>query len=211
MKTLHYVLIAAFSLVLSSSAFALPFQNGSFEIGPNPGGYTTLYAGDTSITGWRVTQGSIDYIGSYWTASDGSRSLDLDGYFQQGGIEQAFDTVIGRKYLVSFDIAGNFDSGLNPKTMTVDVALSSGNYSFYKPVSWSHAGMGWLNYDFEFTAQASSSSLRFTSTTGSGNDAWGPALDNVSVESLPTPEPSSFLLIGSGLIGLVGFSRKFRK
>ena len=63
-------------------AWAVGIINGSFETGiaisPDP--FKTLNATDsTSIAGWTVTSGSIDYIGSYWTAQDGGRSLDMNG------------------------------------------------------------------------------------------------------------------------------------
>lgn len=38
-----------------------PFQNGSFELGPDPGGYLTLSPGSGDITGWDVIGGGIDY------------------------------------------------------------------------------------------------------------------------------------------------------
>ena len=45
--------------------------NGSFESGVSPGSFVTLNAGDsTSLTDWTVKSGNIDYIGSYWTASN---------------------------------------------------------------------------------------------------------------------------------------------
>jgi choice-of-anchor C domain-containing protein len=205
MKKTHYLLTATILLIFSSIAFADSFQNGSFEIGPDPGGYTTLYAGNTSITGWTVTQGSIDYIGLYWAASAGSRSIDLNGYYAQGGIGQSFDTTINQKYIVSLDLAGNFDQGPDPKTMTVYAAVDSGNYSFSQPFSWSHAAMGWETKYFEFTADATTTILRFISTTGATDNAWGPALDNVKVT--PVPEPGILILLGISMASVVGLRR----
>jgi len=210
MKKIHYLLMVIFLLIFSSITFADSFQNGSFETGPSPGVFVTLSAGDTSITGWTVTQGSIDYIGSYWAASAGSRSIDLNGLYQQGGIEQSFGTTSGQKYIVSFDLAGNFDTGgVDPKKMTVDVALFSGSYSFSKPISWSHTTMGWATYDFEFTAQADSSTLRFISETGPTNDAWGPALDNVRVTSVP--EPGILILLGISMMSVAGLRKWWKE
>src|SRR5947199_114896 len=56
----------------------VPVVNGSFEDGPDPGGFTIYYAGATDIPGWTVTQGSIDYVGTYWQPGDGARSIDLN-------------------------------------------------------------------------------------------------------------------------------------
>lgn len=55
----------------AASAHALNLiTNGSFEVGTIPGGtFISLNAGDyTSIPGWVVGGGGIDYIGGYWNA-----------------------------------------------------------------------------------------------------------------------------------------------
>ena len=61
--------------------YATPLiSNGSFEEGVNPGAaFITLPAGSTAITDWKVERGTIDYIGPYWTAAEGQRSVDLAG------------------------------------------------------------------------------------------------------------------------------------
>jgi choice-of-anchor C domain-containing protein len=214
MKKVLYLLMVIFPLIFSSITFALPFNNGSFETGvdniPANPGFLTIYAVDnTSINSWTVFQGSIDYIGSYWVASDGSRSIDLNGYYAQGGISQTFDTISGQKYIVSFDLSGNYDQGPDPKTLTVDVIFSSGSYSFYKPATWSHNNMEWENKIFEFTAAASSSTLRFISTTGATDNAWGPALDNVRVT--PVPEPGILILLGLSMVSIAGLMRWWKE
>ena len=68
---------AAASLMLAlmaASASAAPAVNGSFEVGSAPGSFTELSAGNsTTITGWTVSSGTVDYIGTYWPAADGDR------------------------------------------------------------------------------------------------------------------------------------------
>ena len=78
------VLFAAAVVVGSFGvAQAATLVNGSFEDGVDPGVFTTLGEGSGNITGWSIygggVAGTIDYIGSYWNASDGNRSIDLNG------------------------------------------------------------------------------------------------------------------------------------
>src|SRR5688500_8882000 len=65
-------------LVLSTDLSA-QINNGSFESGGCFGQFTTLGNGSTNITGWVVGGHSVDYICRYWQASDGARSIDLNG------------------------------------------------------------------------------------------------------------------------------------
>ena len=205
------------ALLLSASvAFASPFHNGSFESGVTPGSFVTLNAGDnTSITGWNIgsapNSGSLDYIGSYWTAQHGSRSIDLNG-LSASSISQTFDVVAGTQYTVKFYLAGNPAGG--PTQKDVDVFASDGNLGFVFNYSFDTTGhdlsnMGWTPYEFAFTPTDSSFRLSFVSATigDSGNaqypQAFGPALDNVTVTAA-VPEPSTWAMMILGFAG-VGF------
>ncbi len=66
-------------------------------------------------------------------------------------------------------------------------------------------------YEIEHTLTHTASSLiiYFEGDLVDGNGKWG--LDNVIVEIDPVPIPGAVWLLGSGLIGLVGLRRKFRK
>jgi choice-of-anchor C domain-containing protein len=176
-------IIATAASILVTIGFAAPalaaaFTNGSFETGTDPGSFAELSSGDsTSIPGWTVSPTNIDYIGTYWTASNGMRSLDLSGS-NAGDIQQTFDTVAGHTYLVAFDLAGNPD-GL-PTTKTLTVAATGGPTTPYSFDVTGHTktSMGWQPQVYSFIATGASTILTFTSTTAT---AFGPALDNVVV------------------------------
>ncbi|MBN8809172.1 MAG: choice-of-anchor C family protein [Sphingomonas sp.] len=197
------ILLAAVAAVVltSGTAHAAAFTNGSFESGISPGTFTTLNAGDSSsITGWTVTSGSIDYIGSYWQAGNGSRSLDMSGN-GPGSIAQTFDTVAGATYQVTFLLAGNTDG--SPTTKTLNVWADGGRAAGYSfdTTGKSASSMGWTQFTYNFMAIGASTTLTFSSTTGT---AYGAALDNVTVSRVAAvPEPASWamLIAGFGLMG----------
>lgn len=204
MKTLNKRFLAlALAPALGGVVQAAPFQNGSFETGPTPGGYVTLSAGDTQITGWTVTGDSVDYIGSYWPAADGSRSLDLSGD-AGGGVAQAFDTVAGRTYRVGFALAGNPDCAPTVKTVQVQATGAPSVYYLFDTTNSSLSNMGWAAQTYTFTATGTTTTLAFASQDNTG---CGPALDNVAVNDItpaPVPALSAWGLLG--LAGLLGFA-----
>ncbi|WP_375329225.1 choice-of-anchor C family protein [Microcystis sp. BLCC-F210] len=186
------------ALIVTPVQAANLVQNGSFETANvNPGAsFIGLGAGSTAITGWTVSQGSIDYIGALWQASNGSRSLDLSGE-NAGGIKQTFNTTVGKTYRVTFDLAGNPNTSPTIKQMRISAAGSSANFSF-DITGKSTTNMGWLSKSWDFTANSTTTTLEFISLT---NSFAGPALDNVSV--IAVPEPSSMLgLLSLGVLGI---------
>jgi len=206
-------------VILMFTFLALPVkadltQNGSFELGTNPGsGFLELDAGDTDITDWTIIGGgvrAIDYIGGYWTASDGIRSLDLNGRPGPGGVEQVISTIVGNTYTVKFDMAGNPDGGPNPKTMDVSaIGITTQTQGFsFDASSTTRTSMGWTPMEWSFVADDTSTTIRFMSTVVYAGDpsnvGWGPALDNVSV----VPVPGAVLL---GMLGLSVVGVKLRK
>jgi choice-of-anchor C domain-containing protein len=167
-------------------------NNGSFENGnlPNPV-YTTLAATDTtSLDSWKVASGSIDYIGSFWQAADGSRSLDMNG-LAPGSISQELETITGATYQVSFNLSGNSDRtnagpSTNPSIKVLTVSAGGKSESFNFDVATeinTRTDMKWKIKAFSFVATGMNTTLTFASQTPG---AYGPALDNVVIiETLP--------------------------
>lgn len=162
--------------------------NGSFEDGPSGVIVLTLGSGSNVIKNWTVA-GSIDYIGTYWTASQGGRSLDMNGV-GAGSIEQTFLTTPGDTYNVTFDLAGN-PSDPVVKTLRVSAAGRFQDFTF-DTTGKTLTNMGWITKHFTFRAKWDTTTLLFeTLTSGNG----GPALDNVRVIRAPALTPQYLLLL----------------
>lgn len=174
--------VLSLSVVGAASAAHLNL-NGSFETGVDPGIFTPLIVGDTDIDNWAVVSGNVDYIGSYWTSSDGVRSLDLTGSDgTAGAVSKTFATVVGHTYEVTFDLAGNPDGGPVVKTLEVDAGGAPVPYSF-NTLGKDTTNMGWTQQTFAFTATGSSTTLTFRSLDAG---FFGPALDNVVITDVLT-------------------------
>ena len=196
------VLLGILALAPIRPASANLLQNGSFETGPDPGPFIELPLNSTAITGWTVTRDPIDYVGTFWDASEGSRSIDLHRSHLPtpgaGGIAQTFATQPGSPYKVTFDMAGNFEAGEVVKDMRVTAAGESTDYSF-DVTGRSANDMGWVSRNFMFDAVGIMTTLEFFSldpvSTG------GPALDNVTVTLIP--EPGMVVMMMIGIAGMI--------
>ena len=175
------VAIVCFILCITHGEhYAQIISNGSFEAAKiNPGNFTELQAGDASIDNWIVGRGTVDYIGPYWTASDGTRSVDLNGT-SQGSIYQTLSTVIGKTYYIKFDMSGNprCDGMPAVKSLRVTAGNASTTYTF-NVTGNSLNSMGWQTKDFEFVAISSSTLLNFESQIPLS--FCGPVIDNVII------------------------------
>jgi choice-of-anchor C domain-containing protein len=195
------VVLGAFGvLVMAGSAYAAAFTNGSFETGSSvpSGSFVTLSAVDTSMTGWTVTSGSIDYIDTgFWQAEDGVRSLDMSGT-GPGRIEQTFDTELGYRYTVHFYLAANTSCGSSTKGLDVGATGNPTSHYTFAIDSHTTTSMGWQLETYTFTATGASTTLFFLSTESS---PCGPALDNVSL-TVGAPIPALSPAMG-GVLALL--------
>jgi len=186
-------------------------QNGSFEEGPGPRAFLNLAGGSTAIPGWVVIGEGVDLVGAgYWTSSDGSYAIDLDGSarsrttppYVRGGIAQTFATRPGVRYRVSFDLAGNPNQPPALKPMRLSAAGQSQDFSF-DATGRSSRDMGWVQKSWIFTARADSTTLAFESLTVSPRTGYSAAIDNVAVvpiedERLQVTETESEIQVNLG-------------
>jgi choice-of-anchor C domain-containing protein len=204
MKIFKHILVgAAFATLAPFASAANLLVNGSFEDTQFTGTFSTIGTGSSALHGWTILNGSVDLINNYWTPSQGHYSIDLSGN-TDGTISQTFATVVGQKYTVSFDIAGNPDGPFDP-IKYVQVGLSQTPLYTFDTTGKSHNNMGWTTKSFVFQAAGNSSTLFFQ---GLQDSPYGLALDNVSVTAVPEPETFAMLLAGLGVIGAVARRRR---
>lgn len=201
MKTLCLMAVAALTPVAGANLIV----NGSFEDSTlNPGAaWIPMGAGNTAITGWTTFGAGIDYMGTILTASDGSRSIDLNNVSSNGGIEQTFATHVGWLYTVEFDLSANMYGGPTPKVMQVSASGQSAEFEFdYVAAGATAADPAWERITWTFVGTGSSATLRFE---GLNEGVFGADIDNVVVTGV-APSPGSVALLG--LAGLVGVRRR---
>ncbi len=204
-RSIHGVLLALVAVGALPATAASLIANGSFEASSTDpaGACSQLVAGDTSVTGWEVIGLDIHYCDPlYWPATDGTRSIDLDGNYA-GGIRQSFATVAGQTYTVTFDMAGN-NYGL-PVVKDVQVSADGQSTIFqFDTTGRDYANFGWTQMTFSFVADDGSATLDFLSLTSTSySGGYGAVIDNVVV----TPEPGTLALLLVGLSGIAGLRR----
>lgn len=106
-KMSHTSAAAIVAASFASTASAVSVVNGSFE---DPASTTSILSipASGSLTGWNIASGNIEVIlDSYWQASDGNQSIDLNGV-QPGSIYQdVVGFTIGHAYRLFFDMSAN--------------------------------------------------------------------------------------------------------
>jgi choice-of-anchor C domain-containing protein len=189
------LIVAGMATCMAVGAHANLIVNGSFETGADPGSFTTLFGGDTtSIPGWRVVNHSIDYIGTYWQADHGNRSIDLSGDLP-GGVSQLVTGLTPNvAHILTFSLSGNPDhpNAANHIFVSVGEAMPWAA-SFFHSGAGTHANMNWQTYSLTFTPTANFALVQFTSFEPS---PFGPALDNVSLRMVPGPAAALPFLVG---------------
>lgn len=149
------------------------------------------------IGGWTVDADSVEIISSYWQPAEGLQSLDLNGV-HPGGIWQYLSTSTSEKYVLRFAAAANPESP-ELKTMQISWGGTVLDTLTLDPAGHSKTDMGWAYHSY-IVSGFGYDVLRFTSLGPS--NAFGPAIDDVSVTLVPEPASLAALLLGiSGIAG----------
>ncbi|WCJ59534.1 choice-of-anchor C family protein [Fontisphaera persica] len=155
-----------------------PSGNWGFETPSGIGIYQFFVAGE-NLAGWTIENGTVEIVGPYWQAAEGSQSLDLNGIFEHiGTIYKDLQTTPGALYRLRFALSGNPEGGPPIKTMKVFWQGELLEELAFDTSGFSKTNMGWRYHEYTLTATGSVTRLKFQSTCPS---FCGPVLDDISV------------------------------
>ena len=183
-------------LIFSSVGFSQTvITNGNFDEGPDVNQIGV-------VDGWVVT-GNVGVVNNQGSTTPPNAAAFSLGHNSQGDmISQSFSTVPGQSYTLRFDagVFGKPDSApLQLQVQVFDASMGTLlDQTVTPPATNTYDPATFAPFTFNFTADTSSSTLKFTDI-GMGNANADVMLDTVSVV---VPEPASCALMLMGLVSL---------
>jgi len=206
-KTLALGIVVVMLLACVGAVSANLVTNPSFESPVVSGPFTTC-PGGTCPASWTIGE-NVNFIGTYWTSSDGSQSIDMSGEGARGSLSQQIPTITNGPYELTFDMSGNFVCGPDTKKLEVywnGAPITGSPFTFVKSGAWSQTNMEWTTITATLPDPAGSpTELKFVDISTEITNC-GVALDNVEVEgsAIPTPEFPTMALPAALIVGLLG-------
>ncbi len=185
--------------------------NCSFE---NPGVPNNVnYQFTDNVAGWTSTGMFERWYNGFntFTSKDGVTHLELDSDKGNTTVWQYIATTVGTSYNVTFSGAHRSRSGASSQLQVLIGGLTDADVFFSTPLLTDNnpGQYKWQDYSTTFIATSVQTRLAFRGNGASNTH--GDHLDNVSVTSVEAssvPEPSSYALMVSGLIGMAVVARR---
>ncbi len=192
------MIMLAFLMLVSGAASADQLlTNSGFE------------AGD--LSGWTIGWGDI--YGGAFNPSQGSNNAR---FFYDGGLSQKVQIVPGTTYSLTGDVfvpsggSGTWTTWLTLEWLKADSSLISKAYDIVPSNSTRDLYNSFASGDKTAPSNAKYANVSMGVWQGGGTPPNPTDWDNFALNGQPIPEPASMLLLGSGLVGLFGVTRKKR-